>query len=175
MKGDAPSMREKVMTLLQRGNNYVAGVFTSEGLYATSLPRNSEDEAIGAVDGFDLPVTMNDKYKGTLNTIFDIFEGKPNVNIDQIKLDFADFSPKTIAVYKATMSIPYGKTLAYGIVAEYAGLPGAARFVGNVMANNRLAPIVPCHRVVSSTGIGGYGGGIGQKIEFLERECTFAE
>ncbi|MGY5878618.1 MAG: MGMT family protein [Candidatus Thorarchaeota archaeon] len=168
-------MRERVMTLLQRGNKHVAGVFTSNGLYATSLPRNTQDEAIRVVDGFDIPETKRDEYIIILNAIFDIYEGKKDVDISRIKLDFADLSPKQIAVYKATMNIPYGKTMPYGIVAEYAGLPGAARFVGTVMANNRLAPIVPCHRVVSSTGIGGYGGGIDTKIEFLEREGAFAD
>ncbi|MGY5857797.1 MAG: MGMT family protein [Candidatus Thorarchaeota archaeon] len=168
-------MRENVLTLLQRGNKYVAGVFSSGGLYATCLPRESEDDAITAVDGFDLPVTSNAEHIRILNLVFDIFEGKPDVNIQGIRLDYSDLSPKQVAVYKATMTIPYGKTLPYGIVAEYADLPGAARFVGNVMANNRLAPIVPCHRVVSAAGIGGYGGGIEEKINFLKREGAIAD
>ena len=157
MKGESTSMIEKVMTLLQRGNKHVAGVFTAGGLYASCLPRKTQDEAISAVDGFDLPITKRPDYIEILNSVFDIYDGKEDVKILEIKLDFSDLTPKQIAVYKATMNIPYGKTLPYGIVAEYAGLPGAARFVGNVMANNRLAPIVPCHRVVSSTGLGGYG------------------
>jgi len=168
-------MREKVLMLLQRGNKCVAGVFSTEGLYATCLPRESEEDAIIAVDGLDLPETKHKEYIRILNSIFDLFEGKSDVNIQEIKLDFSDLSPKQVAVYKATMAIPYGKTLPYGIVAEYAGLPGAARFVGTTMANNRLAPIVPCHRVVSATGIGGYGGGIDEKIDFLKREGAFAE
>jgi O-6-methylguanine DNA methyltransferase len=168
-------MKEKVITLLQRGNKHVAGVFTTKGLYATCLPRDTEDDAIIAVDGFDLPETRNNEYIKIMNHVFDIFEGKSSVNIHSIKLDFEDLTPKQVAVYKATMTIPYGKTLPYGIVAEIAGLPGAARFVGNVMSKNRLAPIVPCHRVVASSGIGGYGGGIDRKIEFLEREGVIAE
>jgi O6-methylguanine-DNA--protein-cysteine methyltransferase len=42
--------------------------------------------------------------------------------------------------------------------------------VGNVMATNRFAPLVPCHRVVSSTGIGGYGRDVRRKIELLKLE-----
>jgi O-6-methylguanine DNA methyltransferase len=169
------SMHEKVITLLQRGEEYVAGVFTSTGLYATSLPRQSLANAISAVDGFDLPETKNQEYLRILNIVFDIYEGRKDVQIDKIPLDFTGLSPKQIAVYKATMNIPYGKTAPYGIVAEYAGLPGAARFVGNVMASNRLAPIVPCHRVVASSGLGGYGNGIDTKIAFLKREGAFAD
>lgn len=168
-------MRAKVITLLQRGNKHVAGVFTSNGLYASCLPKKTQDESIRAVDGFDLPETKRDDYLEILNSVFDIYEGKKDVNIEGIRLDFADLSPKQIAVYKTTMAIPYGKTLPYGVVAEYSGLPGAARFVGNVMASNRFAPIVPCHRVVSSTGIGGYGDGIDTKIELLKREGAFAD
>ena len=163
------------MTLLHRGDKYVAGVFTPRGLYATCLPRESEDDAISAVDGFDLPTTRNDEFINVLNLVFDIYEGKKHVNIGDIKLDFADLSPKQVAVYKAAMTIPYGKTMPYGIVAEIAGLSQAARFVGTVMANNRLAPIIPCHRVVASNGIGGYGNGIDTKIEFLRREGAFAK
>ena len=68
------------------------------------------------------------------------------------------------------MNIPFGTTMAYGEVAKKAGLPGAARFVGNVMRINRLGPVIPCHRIVSSTGLGGYTGGIDKKIDLLERE-----
>ena len=168
-------MREKLLTLLQRDNKYVAGVFSQEGLYATCLPRKSEEDAIAAVEGFGLPDSQNEEFIKILNLVFDIYEGKADVKLSDIDLDFSDLSPKQVLVYKATMNIPYGKTLPYGVVAEYAGLPGAARFVGNVMANNRLAPIVPCHRVVSATGIGGYGGGIMEKIEFLQREGVNAE
>ena len=48
---------------------------------------------------------------------------------------------------------------------------GGARAVGNIMANNRFPPIVPCHRVVAAgPRIGGYGGGLKPKIELLNRE-----
>ena len=168
-------MIKKVIALLQRDNKFVAGVFTEKGLYATCLPRDTKEDAIEAVDGFDFGETKNIEFNRVLNLVFDIYEGKPNADIDSIRLDFSDLTPKQVAVYKATMNIPYGKTQPYGIVAEYAGLPRAARFVGTVMANNRLAPIVPCHRVVASTGIGGYGGGIEQKVEFLKREGSSAD
>lgn len=168
-------MRGKVIALLRRDNKYVAGVFTEDGLYATCLPRETKEDAIEDVDGFDYDESRNDEFIQVLNLVFDIYEGKPDVDIKSIRLDFSDLTPKQVAVYKATMNIPYGKTQPYGIVAEYAGLPRAARFVGTVMAKNRLAPIVPCHRVVSSSGIGGYGGGIVHKVEFLKREGTIAD
>lgn len=74
-------------------------------------------------------------------------------------------------VYRIVGAIPAGSTLTYAEVAEQAGRPGAARAVGAAMAANRLAPIVPCHRVVGSDGsLRGYAGGLQMKRHLLEME-----
>jgi methylated-DNA-[protein]-cysteine S-methyltransferase len=169
------SMSKFVLTLLQQDGLHVAGVFTARGLYATSLPRNSKDAAIEAVDGFDLPITENAKHLQVLKLVFDICNGKKNVAVKSVPLDFSDLTQKQVAVLHATMKIPYGSTWSYGLVAQQAGMPRAARFVGNVMAKNRFAPIVPCHRVVSSNGLGGYTGGLDFKISLLSKERAFAD
>jgi methylated-DNA-[protein]-cysteine S-methyltransferase len=79
-------------------------------------------------------------------------------------------TPFTRRIYEVVRRIPRGKTLSYGEVADAAGKPGAARAVGNVMSQNPVCLFIPCHRVVASNGIGGWGGegGIRQK-EFLLR------
>jgi O-6-methylguanine DNA methyltransferase len=169
------SMTEMTMALLQHRDKFVAGVFTSRGLYATSLPRNSADAAIEAVDGYDLRETQTPEHKAVLRIVFDISSGIERTDATQIALDFTNLTEKQIAVLQATLRIPYGKTLTYGQVAERAGLPGAARFVGNVMAKNRFAPIIPCHRVVSTTGLGGYNGGLHLKEALLRKESAFAD
>jgi O-6-methylguanine DNA methyltransferase len=169
------SIGEMVLSLLQRDDMYVAGVFTSKGLYATSLPRDSKDAAIEAVDGFDLPIAQNSEYLRVLNIVFDVYNGKMNAEINSVPLDFSDLTQKQVAVLRTTMEIPYGLTWSYGLVAQQAGLPGAARFVGNVMARNRFAPIIPCHRVVSKTGLGGYTGGLEIKKSLLSKEGAFAD
>ncbi len=69
--------------------------------------------------------------------------------------------------------IPYGRTLSYGQLAAKVGSPHAARAVGNVMASNRYALIVPCHRVVGAGGaLGGYSApdGLQLKRRLLEME-----
>jgi methylated-DNA-[protein]-cysteine S-methyltransferase len=72
-------------------------------------------------------------------------------------------------VLRTVARVPVGYVTSYGAVAETVG--GGARAVGNIMASNPFAPVVPCHRVVtSSLGLGGYGGGFRVKYEFLERE-----
>jgi methylated-DNA-[protein]-cysteine S-methyltransferase len=83
-------------------------------------------------------------------------------------------TPFTRRIYEVVRRIPRGKTLTYGDVAEAAGKPGAARAVGNVMSQNPVCLFVPCHRVVASNGIGGWGGsgGIPQKRFLLSLEGT---
>ncbi len=79
-------------------------------------------------------------------------------------------------VFKVVQSIPAGSVLSYGQVAQRAGSKGGARAVGQVMGNNPLAPIVPCHRVIAAGGrIGGFGPGIPAKVRLLQREGVDAD
>jgi methylated-DNA-[protein]-cysteine S-methyltransferase len=64
---------------------------------------------------------------------------------------------------------PYGTTVTYGELGERAGIADA-RDVGMVMARNPLPLVIPCHRVVASDGLGGYGGGLDLKRRLLELE-----
>ena len=83
-------------------------------------------------------------------------------------------TPFTRRVYKVVRRIPRGATLTYGDVADAAGKPGAARAVGNVMSQNPICLFIPCHRVVASNGIGGWGGegGLKQKQFLLDLEAA---
>ena len=73
-------------------------------------------------------------------------------------------------VYRAVMAIPYGATATYGEIAARVGSPRAARAVGNAMARCPLFPLVPCHRVVSATGLGGWGADPSMKRRLLDME-----
>lgn len=72
-------------------------------------------------------------------------------------------------VLQAVKSIPEGATRTYGDVAKMAGNPRAARAVGQIVKKN-FDPQIPCHRVVSTRGIGGYNRGVEKKIALLKRE-----
>ena len=75
-------------------------------------------------------------------------------------------------VWSALRTIPYGETRTYGQIAASVGRPRACRAVG--MANNRnpIAIVVPCHRVVGSSGaLTGYAGGLDAKALLLRIEC----
>lgn len=71
-------------------------------------------------------------------------------------------TPFAKKVAEEMMKIPYGETLSYGDLAVRCGCPGGARAVGNVCRTNPVLLLIPCHRVVASSGgLGGYSGGRG--------------
>ncbi|WP_235570034.1 methylated-DNA--[protein]-cysteine S-methyltransferase [Lysobacter sp. Root916] len=74
-------------------------------------------------------------------------------------------------VWDALMKIPAGQTRSYAQVAEAIGAPGSARAVARACAGNRVAVVVPCHRVVRGDGsLGGYRWGLPLKEKLLQRE-----
>ncbi len=74
-------------------------------------------------------------------------------------------------VWLALRGVPAGEVATYGELAVVAGNPRAARAVGHACSRNKIGLFVPCHRVVSATGLGGYGhGGEGIKRRLLEFE-----
>ena len=72
--------------------------------------------------------------------------------------------------WETLQTIPYGEVATYADVARMVGRPLAARAVGNANHANPWPVIVPCHRVVASTSMGGYGGGVDVKQWLLELE-----
>jgi len=75
------------------------------------------------------------------------------------------------SVWKRLLKIPYGKTIFYEQLASDIGNPGAVRAVGTANGKNRIAIIIPCHRVVNKSGqLGGYGGGLWRKQYLLDLE-----
>ena len=80
-------------------------------------------------------------------------------------------SPFQQKVWDALRRIPYGTTISYEELAERAGTPHAQRAAGSANGKNRLAIVIPCHRVVNKSGkLGGYGGGLWRKQRLLEIE-----
>ena len=76
-------------------------------------------------------------------------------------------------VWRALKTIPYGKTVSYSTIAKAIGQPHASRAVGAANGRNPLSIIVPCHRVIGSTGkLVGYGGGLPIKATLLTLEAT---
>ena len=74
-------------------------------------------------------------------------------------------------VWRALTRIPPGETTSYGAIAKALGSAGASRAVGAANGANPIAIIVPCHRVIGSSGsLTGYGGGLDRKTWLLDHE-----
>ncbi len=76
-----------------------------------------------------------------------------------------------LAAWQALREIPYAETRSYSDMARRVGSPGAVRAIGRVNGQNRIAVVVPCHRVIRSDGsLCGYGGGRWRKQRLLDHE-----
>jgi AraC family transcriptional regulator of adaptative response/methylated-DNA-[protein]-cysteine methyltransferase len=79
-----------------------------------------------------------------------------------------------VSVWNALLTIPYGTTWSYEQLAISVGTPRGSRAVGHANGQNRIAIIIPCHRVVNKDGkLGGYGGGLWRKQYLLDLERGF--
>jgi len=108
-------------------------------------------------------------------------------HIDQLKKELAQYFTRTLksftiplvypgspfqrAVWEQLLQIPYGETRSYEALASAIGCYGAQRAVGRANGQNRIAIVIPCHRVVNNDGrLGGYGGGLWRKQFLLDLE-----
>jgi AraC family transcriptional regulator of adaptative response/methylated-DNA-[protein]-cysteine methyltransferase len=80
------------------------------------------------------------------------------------------------AVWNRLLEIPYGTTVSYAVVARDIGRPSAVRAVARANGDNRIAIVIPCHRVIGSDGrLTGYGGGLWRKKKLLDHERSHRE
>lgn len=87
-----------------------------------------------------------------------------------------DGTPFQTSVWRELLTIPFGATTSYDSIATRLEKPGAARAVGRANGDNRIAIIVPCHRVINADGsLSGYGGGKHRKRWLLAHEQRGAQ
>jgi len=142
-------------------------------IFSTSFDSNEQKtlSSLLATIPFDVPFQVSCESSAfaevVLNSLKKIFDGRKVDNTFPLAYD--SLPAYTQKVLKATLQIPIGYVTSYGSIAEAVG--GGARAVGNVMASNPFAPIVPCHRYVKSDfTLGGYGGGLKTKVKLLNCE-----
>lgn len=81
-----------------------------------------------------------------------------------------------VSVLEALQEIPYGETRSYGEIARRIGRPKAVRAVGAANGRNPIPIVVPCHRVIGSTGdLTGFGGGLDTKEALLRLEAEHTQ
>ncbi len=130
------------------------------GLYMEISRYPLSPEQAGEPDptAFDEPVRQLAEYFAGELTEFDL----------ELTLAGTPFQQR---VWTALREIPYGETESYGELAQRIGSPTGARAVGLANGRNPISIIVPCHRVIGSSGsLTGYGGGIERKQFLLEFE-----
>jgi methylated-DNA-[protein]-cysteine S-methyltransferase len=140
---------------------WVGVVAAGEGLVGIGTHPNSDElrrrllerypEAVPATDGLTgRAIGQLQEYFGGARRVFDL------------PLDFRDLSVFSVTILRALCEVPFGRTVSYGELAKRCGAPKAARAVGRVMAANPFPLVVPCHRVVGTSGkLVGYSGGKG--------------
>jgi methylated-DNA-[protein]-cysteine S-methyltransferase len=138
------------------------GVLT--GLYMDRQRHRPHEETFGAPDAtpFDAVIEQLTEYFDGARRDFDL----------PLVMHGTDFQR---TVWRALCTVPYGETVSYGQLADRIGRPTASRAVGLANGKNPISIIVPCHRVVGSTGdLTGYGGGLDRKRQLLALETGAA-
>jgi len=120
---------------------------------------------------FNVPFQVVEKqsqFSEKVLTAMKLMVAGENVSVDFI-FEMGHLPEYSRRVLGFLSKVPVGYVTTYGALAKASG--GGARAVGNVMASNPFAPLLPCHRVVRSDfSIGGYGGGAEVKRAILQRE-----
>lgn len=150
-----------------------AGVAASEqGICKIVLPKKEKKAVERELKAF-LPQheagLQTNMLKKAVRLLTDYFSGK-HVVFD-LPRDTRLYTSFQQAVWNAALEIPYGETRPYAWIAKKIKRPKASRAVGQALGANPIAIIIPCHRVVSSSGsLGGYAGGLVMKQALLKLE-----
>lgn len=153
---------------------YLAAVWSDSGLWELTFPFTDEAAALSRLGTKDaLPGEMTAEAAELAQELKVYFSGYP-VQFSA-PIDWRGYTPFQAAVLRHTCSIPCGVTESYGQVAAAIGSPKASRAVGGALHINRTPIVVPCHRVIGSSGkLVGFGGGLELKdaLLLLERETA---
>lgn len=104
----------------------------------------------------------------TIKLLEQYFQGE-RVTFPQ--LDLSDFTSFQQEVWGAARDVPFGQTTSYGQIAQRLGRAGVARAVGAALGQNPFPPLIPCHRVISSSGhLTGFAYGLAWKRGLLDLE-----
>jgi methylated-DNA-[protein]-cysteine S-methyltransferase len=131
------------------------------GVWLPNERRHGRDDTDDVLPILKETATQLEEYFAGERTDFDL----------RMELDGTPFQRE---VWAELARIPYGETISYGELARRVGRPKGPRAVGQANGRNPIPIIVPCHRVLASNGIGGYGGGLKIKRALLALEGVSA-
>jgi methylated-DNA-[protein]-cysteine S-methyltransferase len=123
----------------------------------------------GKTGGRDIGQEGEMKQNTVFQDILRYFSGE-KVDFSGYDLDICNLTEFQQKVLTETRKIPYGQTITYAELACRIGKEGAARAVGSALAKNPYPIVIPCHRVVSASDIGGFcAETCGEKVEFKRK------
>lgn len=121
-------------------------------------------------DSSDYIIAPSPLYTDAKNQIQEYLSGQRS-SFD-LPLNFESGTEFQQSVWKEMLKIPFGEVMTYGAVAKALGKPGASRAIGGACNKNPIPLIIPCHRIVSSDGLGGFAYGLAMKKEILDLESS---
>ena len=148
------------ITLASNGDTLIGLWFDGQKYYADALDTDHEEK--------ELPI-----FEQTKKWLDIYFSGKSPDFTPPLNMKTTEFRK---AVWEVMLTIPYGKTMTYGEIAEQIAKRNgikrmSAQAVGGAVGHNSISLIIPCHRVVGTDGsLTGYAGGIQKKEKLLEME-----
>ena len=147
---------------------------TDRGLCEISYDPDPEREAESLARAFGARVLRSPRPTDEARRQLDEYFAGKRQRFD-LPIDLSPTREFAHAVLDELARVPYGELTTYGALAARAGRPRAARAVGTVMNRNPVPIVLPCHRVVGSTGaLTGYGGGLDRKRALLELEGSLS-
>ncbi|MDP4093845.1 MAG: methylated-DNA--[protein]-cysteine S-methyltransferase [Bacillota bacterium] len=133
----------------------------------------ANEEAVTGLDFVDEIIDNDDKCGNTVlkecvDQMKQYFKGERKTFQLKLQPQGTEFQKR---VWEELLKVPFGKTASYADIAIAAGNPRGFRAVGSANGRNRIAVIIPCHRIISSDGsMGGYSGGLWRKEWLLRHE-----
>ena len=140
------------LVISKTGERWAAILLNGNKLFYSHSSFKSKEEAIQYLSKIaNTQVNVKEENHPYIDVMVGIETGT-SFDISEVEFDFTGFTEKEEQVLRTLAKVPAGETISYGNLAEKAGFPGVAQFVGNVMMKNRFGPIIPCHRVILSIG-----------------------
>ena len=163
-----------IYDVFQTERGWIAIVGGDKGIVRASLPESSPEAALELVRP-EIAESLHDPDQLRFaRALLSGYCAGESVDLSEVPIDTRHVSPFFRKAWEACRSIPPGETRSYRWLAEQAGNFRAARGAGQAMARNKLALLVPCHRVIASSGdLGGFGGaGLALKSMLIYMEAN---
>lgn len=142
-------------------------------LLFVELPKSSQNQKLKNTYETEIVDKKNQVLLKAGSELEEYFKGK--LRSFSTPLNFEYEKPLSVKVYKILReNVPFGELIAYKNLSDLSNIKNGARFIGNLMANNKFPIFIPCHRVIKSNGeVGGYSASSNIKLKLInfERMC----